>query len=154
MPHRQASPWLPPASPSLERLAWEAADAAGLPLLKSWPTISMAGVAFGGLPPFLCWQVFDGAHHLVLLQVREIGALLRQSNLEVLPEKWLDTLDLEALGRPLAIHPDFPGGASVQIVHLIAPGHLQVRHHGKAAPEVVRYVVEQLTGIREWSLGL
>jgi len=148
----QASPWIPPASPTLARLAWEAADVAGVSELKAWPEVQMAGVAFGSLPPFLCWHVFDGAHHLVLLQVREIGALLRKSSLEILPEGWLDALDLEALTRPLAIHPDFPGGASVQVVHLMAPGRLQVRGHGKPAPEAVLRVVSRLTGIAEWAL--
>lgn len=148
----QASPWLPPASPSLERLAWDVADAEGLSTLRAWPEIRMAGVAFGGLPPFLCWQVFDGAHHLVLLQVREIGALLRQSNLEVLPDRWLESLDLAALARPLARHPDFPSGTTVHVVQLIAPGHLQVRDHGHAAPDAVIFVVQRLTGIADWFL--
>ncbi|MDP2876882.1 MAG: hypothetical protein Q8O00_11905 [Holophaga sp.] len=147
----QASPWIPPASPSLERLAWEAADSAGLATLKAWPQVHMAGVAFGGLPAFLCWQVFDGANHLVLLQVREIGALLRQSSLEVLPEDWLNTLDLESLARPLAIHPDFSGGVAVHVVQLLGPGHLQVREFPQPAPGAVLYVVERLTGITDWT---
>ncbi|MBK8794852.1 MAG: hypothetical protein IPN59_17425 [Holophaga sp.] len=148
----QASPWIPPGLPSLERLAWEAADAADITTLRAWPEVQLAGVAFGGLPPFLCWQVFDGTHHLVLLQVREIGALLRQSRMEVLPKDWLKTLDLPSLAQPLAIHPDFPGGTSVHVVHLIEPGRLRVRDHGQPAPEAVVLVVARLTGIHDWHL--
>lgn len=148
-----ASPWIPPAEPPLQRLAWEAADREGLVSLGAWPEVRMAGVAFGDLPPFLAWQVRDsGAHHLVLLQVREIGALARQSSLEVLPEDWLERLDLPALARPLAIHPDFPGGTSVHVVRLAAPGLLQVRSLGRDGAAAVRYVVQQLTGKADWIL--
>jgi hypothetical protein len=150
MSHLDASPWIPPTSPDLERLAWEAADQAGLQALRDWPTVKNAGLLFGGLPVFLCWRAFDGAHHLVLLQAREIGALVHGARMTPLPEAWLEALDLGALARPLAIHPDFPGGVSVHVVHLTGRGRMEVRTHGQAAPEVVAAVVERLTGISGW----
>ena len=150
MTYLDASPWIPPASPDLERLAWEAADRAGLRALRDWPVVKNAGIFFGGLPVFLCWRAFNGAHHLVMLQAREIGALVHGARMEPLPEAWLQDLDLEALARPLAIHPDFPGGASVHVVHLATRGRMEIRTHGQVAPGVVAAVVERLTGISEW----
>lgn len=146
----RAAPWIPPARPDLERLAWEAADQAGLSALRDWPTVKNAGIAFGGLPVFLCWQAFDGAHHLVLLQTREIGALVYGARMTPLPEHWLEELDLEALARPLALHPDFPGGASVHVVHLCGRGQMRIRSAGAAEATVVAAVVERLTGISGW----
>lgn len=152
MPLPHAAPWIPPAEPSLQRLAFEATDRAGLAELRAWPEVRLAGVAFGALPPFLAWQVSDGAHHLVLLQVREIGALCRKSSLEVLPADWLENLDLEALARPLAIHPDFPGGASIHVVRLLGPGVAHVRTWGAASEEAVCLVLQQLTDWATWIL--
>ena len=98
----------------------------------------------------LCWRAFSGSHHLVLLQPREIGALVPGARLEPLPEAWLATLDLESLARPLALHPDFPGGASVQVVHLPARGRMEIRTLGPEAPGIVTAILERLTGIPEW----
>jgi len=146
----EAMPWIPPATPDLARLAWEAADAPGVASLREWPVVKQAGIAFGDLPTFLCWRVFQGTHHLVLLQPREIGALVEGARPSSLPHDWLETLDLEALARPLGCHPDFPGGASVHVVRLPARGRLELRTFGEAAPEVVCTVVERLTGITGW----
>jgi hypothetical protein len=146
-----ASPWIPPAAPDLERLAWEAVDRLGLPSLRDWPTVKNAGIVFGNLPVFLCWRAFQGVHHLVLLQPREIGGLVYGARMEPLPERWLGSLDLPSLARPLAIHPDFPGGASVHVVHLAGRGRMVVRTFGTAAPEVVAAVVERLTGLSGWA---
>lgn len=150
MNHPQAAPWIPPAAPDLARLAWEAADAAGCASLRDWPVVKNAGIAFGGLPVFLCWRAFREAHHLVLLQPREIGGLVYGARMEPLPEGWLENLDLDSLARPLALHPDFPGGASVHVVHLIARGRMRLRTFGEAAPSLVAAVVERLTGISGW----
>ncbi len=147
-----ASPWIPPATPDLARLAWEAADAAGIASLREWPVAQKGGIAFGGLPTFLCWRVFQGTHHLVLLQPRELGALVPGARLELLPEGWLEKLDLEALARPLALHPDFPGGASIHVVHLPERGQMEVRSFGESAPGIVVAILERLTGISEWAL--
>lgn len=144
------APWIPPATPDLARLAWDAADAAGVDSLREWPVVKQAGIAFGDLPTFLCWRVTQGAHHLVLLQPRELGALVEGARPSPLPRDWLETLDLEALARPLACHPDFPGGASVHVVRLPARGRLECRTFGQAAPEAVSAVVERLTGITGW----
>lgn len=146
----EAKPWIPPTTPDLARLAWEAADAAGVASLREWPVVKQAGIAFGELPTFLCWRVFQGTHHLVLLQPRELGALVEGARHSPLPPDWLETLDLEALARPLACHPDFPGGTSVHVVRLPAPGRMEVRTFGQAAPEAVCTVVEHLTGITGW----
>lgn len=110
-----------------------------------------AGIAFGNLPPFLCWRAFQENHHLVLLQAREIGALVPGARMAPLPEHWLADLDLESLARPLSIHPDFPGGASVHVVHLAGRGQMQIRSFGEAAPVAVAAVMERLTGISAWS---
>ncbi len=146
----EAKPWIPPPTPDLARLAWEAADAAGVVSLQDWPVVKQAGIAFGELPTFLCWHVFQGTHHLVLLQPRELGALVEGARPSPLPPDWLETLDLEALARPLACHPDFPGGASVHVVRVPTRGRMECRTFGHAAPGAVSAVVERLTGIREW----
>lgn len=146
----EAKPWIPPATPDLARLAWEAADAAGVASLREWPVVKQAGIAFGELPTFLCWRVFQGTHHLVLLQPRELGALVEGARPSPLPPDWLETLDLEALARPLACHPDFPGGASVQVVRVPTRGRMELRTFGEAAPEAVCAVLERLTGITGW----
>ncbi len=148
----EARPWIPPATPDLARLAWEAADTAGVAMLRDWPVVKQAGIAFGDLPTFLCWRVFQGAHHLVLLQPREIGALIEGTRPKPLPPDWLEALDLEALARPLACHPDFPGGASVHVVHLPARGRMELRTFGTTAPGTVSTVLERLTGIAGWAV--
>jgi len=144
-------PWIPPELPDLARLAMEAADAAGIWHLRDWPSLRKSGVAFGGLPPFLAWRgLVAGRHHLVLVQAREAGALVPGARPADLPAGWLDRLELEDLARPLAAHPDFPGGAAVHVVRLAAPGRAQVRTRGEAEPELVRAVLERLTGLAAW----
>jgi hypothetical protein len=129
----------------------EAADAAAIPDLRAWPELRKGGVGFGDLPPFLSWQGQEGGRpHLVLLQPREAGALVPGARSAALPEGWLEGLDLESLSRPLACHPDFPGGASVHVVRLLAPGRARVRTAGEPGLEVVRAVLERLTGVGEW----
>ncbi len=147
-------PWIPPAFPDLAILAMEAADDAGLAALRAWPEARKGGVGFGTLPPFLCWRGWlAGAWHLVLLQAREVGALVQGARTAPLPEGWLETLDLESLARPLARHPDFPGGASVHVVHLPGGQAYRLRTFGAPAPEVVAEVLKQTSHIQVWNLA-
>ena len=146
-------PWLPPAQPDLARLAMDAADAAGVGALRSWPEARKGGVGFGALPPFLCWRGREGEQqHLVLAQAREVGALVPGARVAPLPERWLEELDLAGLGRPLAVHPDFPGGTAVHVVRILTAGRAQVRTLGPAGPSVLRAVLERLTGLASWEL--
>lgn len=147
-------PWIPPASPDLASLAMEAADEAGLASLRDWPSVSKGGVGFGPLPPFLCWRgQRDGAWHLVLLQAREVGALVPGARMAPLPPGWLEALDLAALCRPLARHPDFQGGASIHVVHLPAAGAFQVRTFGVPSLELVSEVLERTSHVQIWNLA-
>ena len=132
-------PWLPPEQPDLARLAMEAADAEGVAELRAWPERRKGGVGFGALPPFLAWRGAEGdRQHLVLVQAREVGALVPGARLEPLPEGWLEVLDLPSLARPL--------------VRLAGPGRGQVRTWGEPGAGVVPGVLERLTGWREWRL--
>ena len=147
-------PWIPPSSPDLAALAMEAADAAGIGTLRSWPEVRKGGIGFGTLPPFLCWRgVENGAWHLVLLQARELGALVAGAKTAPLPTGWFEALDLESLGRPLARHPDFPGGASVHLVHLPGGGAFRIRTFGTPAPDLVAEVLKRTSQIQVWSLS-
>ncbi|MDR3671752.1 MAG: hypothetical protein P4L36_12960 [Holophaga sp.] len=147
-PALNIEPWLPPREPDLARLAMAAADAAGIQVLRSWPELRKGGIGFQELPPFLSWQGLEGGRrHLVLLQPREVGALVPGARSAPLPERWLERLDLDSLTRPLACHPDFPGGAAVHVVHLAGAGRAQVRSAGEPGPGVVRAVLERLTGV-------
>jgi len=147
-------PWIPPASPDLAHLAMEAADEAGVPSLRAWPEVRKGGIGFGALPPFLCWRgTVKGGWHLVLLQAREVGALVPGAHTAPLPEGWFEALDLPALARPLARHPDFPGGASVHVVHLPGGESFQVRSFGTPAPEVVIEVLKRTSHIQIWNLA-
>jgi hypothetical protein len=151
MAFEDLQPWLPPTEPDLVRLAWEAADAAGVAALRAWPERRMGGIAFGGLPVFLAWRgTQEGGSHLVLLQAREVGALVPGARRPGLPEGWLDTLDLASLARPLARHPDFPGGASVQVVHLPGGNLARIRTWGAAEPGLVAEVLRRLSGLEGW----
>jgi hypothetical protein len=145
-------PWIPPASPDLASLAMEAADNAGVDSLRAWPELRKGGIGFGSLPPFLCWRgEADGARHLVLLQAREIGALVPGARTEPLPDGWLQVLDLDALARPLSVHPDFRGGASVHVVHLPGAGDFQVRTFGSPSPDLVAEVLKRTSHIQIWN---
>jgi len=147
-------PWIPPASPDLAVLAMDAADEAGIPSLRAWPERRQGGIGYGGLPPFLCWRGFEnGAWHLVLLQAREVGALVPGARTTPLPEGWFQALDLESLARPLARHPDFPGGAGVHVVHLPGGDSFQVRTFGTAAPDLVAEVLKRTSHIQIWNLA-
>ena len=147
-------PWLPPISPDLAVLAMEAADDAGLASLRAWPELRKGGIAIAGLPPFLCWRGQDGqGWHLILLQAREVGALIPGARTAPLPEGWLDLLDLDSLARPLARHPDFPGGASVHVVHLPGGKAYRVRTFGHSAPDLVANVLKHTSHIQVWNLA-
>lgn len=132
----------------------EAADEAGIASLRAWPEGRKGGIGFGALPPFLCWRGQEGgAWHLVLLQAREVGALVPGARTAPLPAGWLAALDLEALARPLARHPDFPGGASVHVVHLPGDDTFQVRTFGSAAPLLLVEVLKRTSHIQVWNLA-
>jgi len=147
-------PWIPPPSPDLAVLAMDAADSAGISSLRAWPERRMGGIGFGPLPPFLCWRGFEnGSWHLVLLQAREVGALVPGARTEPMPEGWLDRLDLESLARPLTSHPDFPGGVSVHVVHLPGGDSFRVRTFGTPAPEFVAEVLRRTSHIQVWNLA-
>jgi hypothetical protein len=147
-------PWIPPTSPDLATLAMAAADDAGVVALRAWPEVRKGGIAFAGLPPFLCWRGQDlHGWHLVLLQAREVGALVAGARTVPLPEGWLDSLDLESLARPLARHPAFPGGASVHVVQLPGGECFRVRTRGAAAPELVAEVLKHTSHIQVWNLA-
>jgi hypothetical protein len=147
------APWLPSVPPDLPRLAMAAADADGLAELRAWPEWRKGGVGFGGLPPFLPWAGQAGGRwQLVLVQPRELGALVPGARVAPLPEAWLDDLDLAALARPLALLPDFPGGAGVQVVQVPEAGRARVRSFGPPAPDLVRLVLARLTGREAWAL--
>jgi len=145
-------PWLPPPVPDLARLAMEAADEASLARLDSWPEFRKGGIGFGGLPPFLAWHGVQGGHHLILVQPREVGALVPGARPPGLPEGWLEELDLEALARPLARHPAFPGGASIHVARVLGPGQARVRTRGEAPGDLVAQVLERISSVRGWSL--
>jgi hypothetical protein len=132
----------------------EAADDAGVTSLRNWPEVRKGGIAYAGLPPFLCWRGRDEhGWHLVLLQAREVGALVPGARTAPLPEGWLESLDLEALVRPLARHPAFPGGASVHVVQLPGAEAFRVRTYGSAAPEIVAEVLRGTSHIQIWNLA-
>ena len=144
-------PWVPPAEPDLARLAMEAADEAGIPVLRAWPEHRKGGIGFGALPPFVSWRgTLDGHHHLVLFQAREVGALVPEARMVPLPAGWLEALDLEALARPLARHPAFPGGASIHVAHLPGGNRARVRTWGTAAPDLVASVLRRVSAIQDW----
>ncbi|GEM_PF-234319 len=146
-------PWLPPGGADLARLAMEAADEAGDGRCDAWPEFRGGGVGFGDLPPFLPWHgERSGRHHLVLLQAREVGALVPGARPRPLPEDWLAGLDLEMLARPLARHPAFPGGASIHVVAIPGPGRARVRTRGEADPDLVARVLQRLSGLEVWEL--
>ncbi len=147
-------PWFPPTSPDLAVLAMVAADEAGLESLRDWPTVQKGGIGFGSLPPFLCWRgTENGACHLVLLQAREVGALVPGARTAPLPEGWLDALDLAALARPLARHPDFPGGASIHVVHLPGGQAFRIRTFGVPSDGLVAEVLKRTSHIQIWNLS-
>ena len=148
------APWLPPPEPSLARLAMEAADAEGLATLRAWPELRKGGIGFQELPPFLPWLGRQGAQqHLVLLQVREVGALVPGAQTRSLPPGWLQALDLGALARPLARHPALGGHASVQVVHLEGPGRALLRTLGEPGDAVVRAVLARVSGLDDWRIS-
>jgi hypothetical protein len=147
-------PWLPPEQPDLARLAMAAADAAGVAELRGWPERRKGGVGFGALPPFLCWRGLEAdRQHLVLVQAREVGAMVPGARIQPLPVGWLEALDLNALAGPLARHPDLGGAAAVHVVHLERAGIARVRSLDEPGGEVVRAVLGRLSGIVEWDLG-
>ncbi len=148
-------PWILPPRPDLARLAMEVADELGVESLRAWPEARKGGIGFGALPPFLSWRGFlDGRPHLVLLQPREVGALVPGARMEPLPPRWLEDLDLDALARPLARHPAWGAAvASVHVVRLAGAGAARVRTAGEAAPELVRAVLERLSEVRVWSFA-
>lgn len=146
-------PWFPSLEVDLARLAMEAADDAGRPGCDAWPEFQKGGVAFGVLPPFLPWRGRDDrGNHLFFLQPREAGALVPGSRVPPLPSGWLETLDLEAFAAPLARHPDFPGGASIQVVGILAPGRAKVRTWGRPAPDLVAAFLARTTVVKEWAV--
>jgi hypothetical protein len=147
-------PWIPPASPDLAALAMDAADEAGIASMRAWPELRKGGIGFGSLPPFLCWRGREhGAWHLVLMQAREVGALVPGARTAPLPAGWFEALDLDSLARPLSRHPDFPGGASIHVVHLPGGESFRVRTFGSPAPPLVAEVLKRTSHIQIWNLA-
>ena len=150
-------PWILPSQPDLARLAMEVADLLDVVELRAWPEARKGGIGFGELPPFLSWHgIEEGRHHVVLLQPREVGALVRGARIQPLPARWLESLDLESLARPLANHPAFQGGASVHVVRLVACGdapEVQVRSYGLPGMSVVRAVLDGVSSVKLWSFA-
>jgi hypothetical protein len=68
-----------------------------------------------------------------------------------MPEGWFEVLDLESLARPLARHPDFPGGASIHVVHLPGGDSFRIRSYGFPAPDLVTRVLERTSHIQIWN---
>ena len=148
---QSVEPWLPPAIPDLALLAMSAADEVGIASLRAWPELRKGGIGFGDLPPFLCWRgLAENGWHLVLLQPRELGALVPGARTAALPEGWLEALDLEALARPLARHPDFPGGTSVHVVQVPGPGCFRVRSSGQTDPGLITLVLQHTSAVTDW----
>lgn len=143
-------PWLPPASPDLARLAFEAADAAGLTELKAWPVLRNGGLELPGLPPFLCWR---SGPHLLLLQARELGALVPGAKAPGLPLDWLEGIDPSDIARPLARHPDFSEGLEVQVIQILAPGCARVRGTAAPPPGLLDAVLRELSGLPAWDFA-
>jgi hypothetical protein len=153
MPDFDLEPWIPPASPDLARLAMDAADAEGVVSLAAWPEADKGGVRFGGLPPFLAWRgEVEARVHLVLLQPREVGALVPGARTAPLPKGWLEALDLDSLARPLRHHPQLLGCA-VHVVSLPASGEAHVRDAGPPAPELIAAVLDRVSGVKVWSFA-
>lgn len=143
-------PWIPPTSPDLARLAMMAADAEGVASLSVWPEVDKGGIRFGELPPFLVWRgVHEGRIHLVLLQPREVGALVPGARAAQLPTGWLDALDLASLARPLRHHPEVEG-CTVHVVSLPAAGEARVRSAGPVVPDLVSRVLDCVSGVSVW----
>lgn len=144
-------PWIPPDAPDLAVLAMAAADAAGLPRLRSWPEARKGGLVMGDLPPFLAWRArTPSGWHLVLVQPRELGALVAGARPQPLPGGWLEALSLADLARPLQLHPAFPGGVHVHVAHLAGGDRVRVRTHGEPAPDLVRAVLRRLSPRPDW----
>jgi hypothetical protein len=153
MPNFDLEPWIPPPAPDLARLAMEAADAEGVVSLSAWPEADKGGVRFGHLPPFLAWRGRAGGRvHLVLLQAREVGALVPGARTAPLPNGGWAALDLESLARPLREHPALMGCA-VHVVTLPASGEAHVRSSGPSAPELVAAVLDRVSGVKVWSFA-
>ena len=145
------APWIPPPTPDLAHLAMRAADEAGLQALRAWPEVRKGGLAIGDLPPFLAWRGQAGAGwHLVLVQPREVGALVPGARPQPLPVGWLDALALEDLARPLQLHPDFPGGVHLQVVQVLPGGAVRIRTAGTPAPDLVQAVLARLSPVAGW----
>lgn len=131
----------------------EAADAEDLPVLEAWPSVRGNGLVFGALPPFLCWRgEAGGAQRLVLLQPRELGAVVPGARTAPLPEGWLCDLDLEALARPLRRHPDFPGGASVHVLRVAGPRDARIRGTAPVPEALLEWILARLTGLDGWQI--
>jgi hypothetical protein len=89
----------------------------------------------------------------VLLQAREVGALVPGARTAPLPADWLEELDLDSLARPLARHPAFPGGTSVHVIHLPGGPTFQARTFGRPAPSLLADVLKQTSHIQVWHLA-
>ena len=94
----------------------------------------------------------EGRIHLVLLQPREVGALVPGARTAPLPEGWLDALDLDSLARPLRHHPHLMGCA-VHAVSLPASGEAHVRSAGPSAPGLIAAVLDRVSGVKVWSFA-
>lgn len=148
----EAAPWLVPDQPSLMALAFEAADREGAASIQSWPEPARGGLVFGDLPPFLPWILREATGcHLLLFQARELGALVPGARIAPLAEGWLEGIDLEALARPLRLHPDLQPRPSVHVVRIEGRGRARVRSSGEKVPDSFLSVLQRLSGYPDWS---
>jgi len=130
-----------------------AADEEGIAALTAWPEVRGNGLAFAGLPPFLCWRGrAAGRTQLVLLQARELGGVVPGARPAPLPVGWLRYLDLEALARPLRRHPAFPGGVAVQVLRVACAREAWRRGPEPAPAAFLDEVLARLTGLRGWRI--
>ena len=98
-----------------------------------------------------------GRHHLVLVQPREVGALVPGARTAPLPEGWLEDLDLASLARPLAARMQ---GFDVW-VHAVAPSATAPDARPEAARLAASALLDQtITAVRrahggepEWGDG-
>ncbi|MBI4913215.1 MAG: hypothetical protein HY823_10795 [Acidobacteria bacterium] len=135
------------------RLVLEAEDREG-PLEPPVPQVRGNGLVLGALPSVLCWRGREGPRvQLMLLQARELGALVPGARMDPLPPGWLDSLDLAGLAQVLRGHPDFGPGCGVHGLAVQGPGAARRRGHGPWSGTLGAGALARLTGIGGWRIS-